>query len=69
MLGVGTPKPCKKLSFKYLVISNKTSALAQAAQNSCFCVVHLGRNRKGVLKTMSNILSLKYLLMQKKLEP
>ena len=33
-LVVGTPKPCKKLSLKYLLISKKTSALAQVVQNN-----------------------------------
>ena len=35
-LGVGTFKLCKTLSFKYLLISKKSSALAQAVQNNCF---------------------------------
>ena len=32
--GAGTPKPCKKLSVKYLLISKKTSALGLAVQNN-----------------------------------
>ena len=34
MLEVGTAKPRKKLSFKYLLIFQKTSALAQAVKNN-----------------------------------
>ena len=35
-LGVGTPKPRKKLSVRYLLIFKKTSALAQAFESNCF---------------------------------
>ena len=66
-LGAGTPKLCKKLSLKYLLISEKTRVLAQAVQNNLFLGVHLERFRRSVPNTMSKFVSLNYLLMLKKI--